>query len=72
MTLDEKEQIKQQNTETVNEKSPTVSSLRILKPSMKEVQLFLLSKLNSFLKHSELPKPKQTSKLQNSRILLIP
>ncbi len=27
MTLDEKEQIKQQNTETVNEKSPTVSSL---------------------------------------------
>ena len=27
MTLDEKEQIKQQNTETVNERSPTISSL---------------------------------------------
>ena len=26
MTLDEKEQIKQQNTETVNEKNPTVFS----------------------------------------------
>ena len=38
----------------------------------KQNQLFFLRKPNSFLKHSELPKPKQTSKLQNSRILLIP